>query len=384
MKTAKRLEGVGEYYFSQKLREIDAMNREGKQVINLGIGSPDLPPHPEVIRILQEASAQPDTHAYQSYKGIPVLRQAIARWYRKWYHTELDADTEILPLLGSKEGLMHICMTYLNDGDEVLVPDPGYPTYRSAATLAGGICREYDLTEANGWLPDIKKLEQQDVSGVKLMFINYPHMPTGQLATHDRLVELVAFAQKNDILLVHDNPYSFILNDQLLSILSIPGARDCAVELNSLSKSHNMAGWRIGVLCGAAQRITEVLRFKSNMDSGMFMPLQLAAARALELDIDWHDELNAVYMERRQKVFALLELLQCRFDENQVGMFVWAAIPGHYENAYALSDKILQEAQVFLTPGGIFGKNGNRYLRVSLCATNEKIQESTNRIKKIV
>ncbi len=387
MHTAKRLEGVGEYYFSQKLREIDAMNKEGKNVINLGIGSPDMPPHPDVIKVLQEESAKPTVHAYQSYKGSPVLRNAISGWYKKWYNVELNADTEILPLIGSKEGIMHICMTYLNEGDLVLIPNPGYPTYRSAATIAGAKCVDYNLTKENNWFPDFDELEQivrdfkspSFVGGI--MFVNYPQMPTGQLPTKEMFGKLISFAKKHSILLVHDNPYSFILNKKPMSLLSIDGAKEVVVELNSLSKSHNMAGWRIGMLCGAKERIDEVLRFKSNMDSGMFLPVQLAVAKALELGSDWHEEVNKVYKARRQKVFELLRLLNCVFDENQAGMFVWASISDEYKDSYELSDKILHDSNVFITPGGIFGSNGNHYVRVSLCATEEKIAESINRIK---
>jgi aspartate/methionine/tyrosine aminotransferase len=284
MQTAKRLEGIGEYYFSQKLREIDELNKQGKNVINLGIGSPDLPPHADVIKTLQEESAKPNVHAYQSYKGSPVLRKAISDWYKKWYDVELNADTEILPLLGSKEGIMHICMTYLNEGDKVLVPNPGYPTYRSAVKLAGGECVDYDLTEANNWEPDFEALDKLVTSGgvFKLMWINYPQMPTGQLPSANLFEKIVAFGKKHNILICHDNPYSFILNDNPGSLLKVPGAKEVAIELNSLSKSHNMAGWRVGVLSGAKERIDEVLRFKSNMDSGMFLPAQLAAAKALQ------------------------------------------------------------------------------------------------------
>ena len=281
MQTANRLEGINEYYFSQKLREIDDMNKAGKDVINLGIGSPDLPPHPDVIKVLNEESAKPNTHAYQNYKGSPILRNAMAEWYKKWYNVNLDAATEILPLIGSKEGIMHICMTYLNEGDIVLIPNPGYPTYKSAVSLAGGTAVDYELTEENNWMPDFERLEDMDLSKVKLMFVNYPHMPTGQLPLAGTMVKLIAFAKKHNILLVHDNPYSFILNEQPMSLLSVPGAMDVAVELNSLSKSHNMAGWRVGMLCGAQERINEVLKFKSNMDSGMFLPVQLAAAKEI-------------------------------------------------------------------------------------------------------
>ncbi len=378
---AKRLDDIGEYYFSQKLREIDELNRAGKQVINLGIGSPDLPPHDEVIKVLQEESAKPNTHAYQNYKGSPILRNAISQWYKKWYDVELNPDSEILPLIGSKEGIMHICMTYLNEGDEVLIPNPGYPTYRSAAKIAGATLIEYILKEENNWFPDFAELEKNDLSKVKLMFVNYPHMPTGQLPTRAFFDQLVSFAGKHRILLCHDNPYSFILNKNPMSLLQAAGAKDVAIELNSLSKSHNMAGWRIGILSGNKERVAEVLRFKSNMDSGMFLPLQLAAAKALELGIDWHDNLNSVYEKRRLKVFELLELLGCACDKKHAGMFVWAAIPPEYKDGYALSDKILYEANVFITPGGIFGSAGDKYIRVSLCTTIEKIEEAIKRIK---
>ena len=276
MKTSKRLNGIGEYYFSQKLREVEDLNKSGKDIINLGIGSPDMPPHPDVIKALQEESLKPTVHAYQSYKGSPVLRKAISDWYKQWYKVELNADAEILPLIGSKEGIMHICMTYLDKGDEVLVPNPGYPTYRSAVKLAGGKCVEYKLSEKNNYEPDFDKLEKKGLKKVKLMFVNYPQMPTGQLPSKELFEKLVQFGKKHKILIIHDNPYSFILNEKPTSLLSIEGAKDCVIELNSLSKSHNMAGWRIGMLCGAKERIEEVLRFKSNMDSGMFLPLQLA------------------------------------------------------------------------------------------------------------
>ncbi len=384
MEIAKRLEGIGEYYFSQKLREIDAMNAAGKNVISLGIGSPDLPPHPEVIKVLQEESAKPNTHAYQSYKGSPVLRNAIADWYKKWYNVNLNADTEILPLIGSKEGIMHICMTYLNEGDFVLIPNPGYPTYKSAAAIAGAKCMEYNLTEENNWLPDFKEIENNlYVNRVKLMFVNYPHMPTGQLASSSMFNQLIIFAKKYNILIVHDNPYSFILNDESVSLLSMEGAKDCVIELNSLSKSHNMAGWRIGMLCGAKEKIDAVLRFKSNMDSGMFLPLQLAAAKALTLEKDWHDSINKIYKARREKVFELLDLLQCSYSKNQAGMFVWAAIPSNYKDGYELSDKVLYGSNVFITPGGIFGSAGNKYVRVSLCCKEENIDAAIGRIKEL-
>jgi LL-diaminopimelate aminotransferase len=383
MKTSKRLEGIGEYYFSKKLREIEELNKQDRQVINLGIGSPDLPPHPDVIKTLQEESAKPNVHAYQSYKGSTVLRRAISEWYKRWYGVELDPDSEILPLIGSKEGIMHICMTYLENGDKALVPDPGYPTYQSAVKLAGGKCMAYDLKEKNNYEPDFKKLEKKKLGKVKLMFVNYPQMPTGQLATTDLFERLVAFGKKHNILIVHDNPYSFILNDNPASLLRIAGARDCVVELNSLSKSHNMAGWRVGMLCGAKERIEEVLRFKSNMDSGMFLPVQLAAAKALSLGKDWQEEVNRTYSARRNKVFELLDRLGCKYSQTQAGLFVWAAIPRNYKDGYVLSDEVLYKAAVFITPGGIFGDAGKNYVRVSLCSTEEKISESFERIMKI-
>jgi LL-diaminopimelate aminotransferase len=397
MKTAKRLDGIGEYYFSQKLREIEGLNKQGKNIINLGIGSPDLPPHPDVIRVLQEESAKPNVHAYQSYKGSPVLRNAIAAWYQQWYGVELNPESEILPLIGSKEGIMHICMTYLDEGDIALVPNPGYPSYRSAVKLAGGTCVEYDLKKENNWYPDFEELEKVVVAAangrgavgvgrgaVKLMWVNYPHMPTGQLPTRELFEKLVAFGKKHRILICHDNPYSFILNEEPMSLLSITGAKDTVIELNSLSKSQNMAGWRVGTLSGAKDRIDEVLRFKSNMDSGMFLPVQLAAAKALSLGKDWYDSVNAVYRERRIKVFELLELLGCDFDKAQVGMFVWAGIPAKYKDGFDLSDQVLYGAGVFITPGGIFGKAGEGYIRVSLCSSGEKLQESIMRVKALL
>ena len=389
MQIAKRLEGIGEYYFSQKLREIDLLNKQGKNIISLGIGSPDMPPHPEVIKVLQEESAKPNVHAYQSYKGSPGLRNAVAGWYKKWYAVELDADTEILPLIGSKEGIMHICMTYFEAGVGVLIPNPGYPTYSSAVKIAGATPLYYDLNEGNNYHPDLKNISQliKEFEGraegnrVSGMFVNYPHMPTGQLPETEIFEQLISFAKQQDIIIIHDNPYSFILNENPVSILSVAGAKEVVIELNSLSKSHNMAGWRVGMLCASKTRIDEVLRFKSNMDSGMFLPIQLAAAKALELDESWHQQLNEVYKNRREKVFELLHLLNCRFDTSQAGMFVWAAVPDSCKDGYALSDEVLYQSNVFITPGGIFGSNGDKYVRVSLCATEEKIVESINRIK---
>jgi len=381
--TSTRLEGIGEYYFSQKLREIDELNKQGKQIINLGIGSPDLPPHPDVIKVLQEESAKPNVHAYQSYKGSPILRGAIKDWYATWYAVDLNPDTEILPLIGSKEGIMHICMTYLNQGDQALIPNPGYPTYSSAVKLAGGTPVPYELKAENNWEPDFEALEQTDLSRVKLLWVNYPHMPTGQLASKDLMEKLVAFGIKHQILICHDNPYSFILNEHPFSLLSVAGAKDIVIELNSLSKSQNMAGWRVGMLCAAKERIDEILRFKSNMDSGMFLPLQLAAAKALSLGKNWYDSVNTVYAQRREKVFELLDLIGATYSKDQVGMFVWAKIPNGYADGYAVSDKVLYEANVFITPGGIFGSAGNGYIRVSLCGSVERFEQAIERVKQI-
>jgi LL-diaminopimelate aminotransferase len=385
MQAAGRLDGIGEYYFSQKLREIDELNKAGKQVINLGIGSPDLPPHPEVIKTLFEEASKPNTHAYQGYKGSPLFRNAIAQWYKKWYAVELDPDTEILPLIGSKEGIMHICMTYFEKGCSVLVPNPGYPTYASAVKISGANPLFYDLKKENNYYPDFDELaaivKENAACPVKGIFVNYPQMPTGQLPSKELFENLVAFAKKHNILLVHDNPYSFILNDNPMSLLCVDGAKDVAIELNSLSKSHNMAGWRVGMLLGAKEKITEVLRFKSNMDSGMFLPVQLAAVKALELDKNWFTELNKVYAARRLKVFELLKLLDCDFDTTQAGMFVWAAIPGDFKDGFELSDKVLHDSNVFITPGGIFGSAGDNYIRVSLCSSTETIDKAINRIK---
>jgi aspartate/methionine/tyrosine aminotransferase len=381
MLTANRLNGIGEYYFSQKLREIDSLNKAGKAIINLGIGSPDLPPHPDVIKTLQEEAAKPNVHAYQNYKGSPILRKAMSDWYAKWYGVSLDPETEILPLIGSKEGIMHICMTYLNDGDEVLIPNPGYPTYSSAVKLAGGTPVPYEMVEALNWEPDLTALAARDLSKVKLMWVNYPHMPTGQLPSQLFFEKLVAFGRDNQILICHDNPYSFILNDQPVSLLSVEGAKDVVLELNSLSKSQNMAGWRVGLLAGAKERIDEVIRFKSNMDSGMFLPVQLAAAKALQLGKDWYESVNTIYARRRELVFDLLQMLDCSFSRAQVGMFVWAKIPATYADGYALSDTILYQSNVFITPGGIFGSAGNGFIRVSLCSPEEKLVQAIERIR---
>jgi len=379
--TSSRLDGIGEYYFSGKLREIDQLNQQGKAIINLGIGSPDLPPHPTVIAALNAAAVQPQVHGYQNYKGLPVLRKAMANWYQHSYAVSLNPDKEILPLMGSKEGIMHICMTYLNAGDEALIPNPGYPTYSSAVTLAGGKSVTYALLEENNWEPDWNALAAMDLSKVKLMWVNYPHMPTGKSASPLLFEKLIAFGKQHDILICHDNPYSFILNQHPVSILQTPGAMEVAVELNSLSKSHNMAGWRVGMLCGNEQRIAEVLTFKSNMDSGMFLPVQMAAVAALELGADWQQEVNHIYAARREKVLELLHLLKCSPAPDQVGLFIWAAIPPGYENGFALSDQVLYNAGVFITPGGIFGSAGDRFIRVSLCGSIERFTDAIERIK---
>ncbi|MCB9287256.1 MAG: aminotransferase class I/II-fold pyridoxal phosphate-dependent enzyme [Lewinellaceae bacterium] len=378
---ASRLGEVKEYYFSTKLREIARMRAEGKPVLNLGIGSPDLPPAQEVVDELAGWLDNNDVHGYQSYTGIPELRQAFAGWYAQWFDTILDPEGEVLPLMGSKEGLMHIAMSFLEKGDEVLVPNPGYPAYRAVSNLAGATIREYRLEEHLGWEPDLDALGRQGLSRVKVMWVNYPNMPTGTPARQGLLEELVAFAHRHRILVVNDNPYAFILNREQRSILSIPGAREVALELNSLSKAHNMAGWRIGMLAGRADYLKVVLRFKSNMDSGMFKPVQMAAVKALQSPLAWYESLNAVYNERREAVFQLLDLLGCVYDENQVGMFVWAKIPEQYANGYELSDEVLYSSNVFLTPGGIFGSQGERFIRISLCSDGALYEEAIRRIE---
>jgi LL-diaminopimelate aminotransferase len=381
IKPAKRLDSINEYYFSKKLKEIAEMNAQGRNVINLGIGSPDLPPSATTIEKLIETAKLPTSHAYQGYVGIPQLRQAFADFYKKHYRVELNPANEIMPLLGSKEGIMHVCMTYLQAGDKALLPNPGYPTYRAAVTLAGAKCMDYALSEKKGWLPDLEKLAKRDLSRVKLMFVNYPHMPTGAQATKSFFTELIAFAKQHNILLINDNPYSFILNEHPLSILEVEGAKDVALELNSLSKSHNMAGWRVGILAGKAEFLSDVLRFKSNMDSGMFQPVQLAAVEALKADANWYADLNEIYKKRQAKAFQLLDLVGCRYHKKQQGMFVWAKTPPQYKTGFELSDKILYGSNVFLTPGGIFGSNGDGYVRISLCAKENIFQEAINRIK---
>lgn len=381
MEIANRLEGVGEYYFSAKLREIDKLNGAGKKVINLGIGSPDLPPHREVIETLDRESSRADVHSYQSYKGSPVLRDSIARWYQVFYSVDLNPETEILPLIGSKEGIMHLCMTFINPGDRVLVPNPGYPTYSSAVRLAGGVTVDYSLTENRNYEPDWAELDKLEENTIRMMFVNYPHMPTGRRPDKKLFEKFVAFARKKNILVVHDNPYSFILNNEPLSMLSVKGSRDVVIELNSLSKSHNMAGWRVGMMLGAGENISSVLRFKSNMDSGMFLPVQLAAARAMTLGKGWYEGLNKIYAVRRELVHQMLELLGCVFSKEQSGLFTWARIPSLMKDSFAFSDEVLNKYSLFITPGGVFGSEGNQHIRVSLCATVEKIGEAIKRIK---
>lgn len=378
---AKRLQHTEEYYFSKKLREIDDLNKQGMRVINLGIGSPDLPPHREVIETLSTNAQLPNAHGYQNYKGAPALRQAVADWYQRYYHATFNPNTEILPLIGSKEGIVHICMTYLQEGDQALIPNPGYPAYAAAVRLSGAEAITYNLTQEKNWLIDLDELKKQDLSKVKLMWINYPHMPTGASAPDAFYQELIQFAKMHNILICHDNPYSFILTDTPRSIMSMPGAKDVAIELNSLSKSSNMAGWRIGVLVGAEERINQVLRFKSNMDSGMFLPVQLAAAKALQLDASWYADLNKIYAERRQQVYEIMDLLDCSYQKDQVGLFVWARISEKYKDGYALSDAVLDKSRVFITPGGIFGDKGDQYIRISLCATVTVLKESIQRIQ---
>ena len=367
---SSRLDGVGEYYFSKKLREIDNLRKEGKTIISLGIGSPDMAPHPSVIERLAIESAKPNAHGYQSYKGAQELRQAFSGWYGRKFGVELNPDREIMPLIGSKEGIMHIAMTYLNAGDKVLVPNPGYPTYTSAVTLAGGIPTPYNLTAESGWLPDFESIDTQ---GVKLMIINYPHMPTGAVATLAELKKIVDFCRANSILLLNDNPYGFIRNSQPISLLQIEDAKDIAMELNSLSKSHNMAGWRIGMLAASEYRITEILRFKSNMDSGMYLPLQLAAATALGLGDEWYEAQNEEYYRREKIGKAIFDALGLEYAENQAGLFLWGRLP-EGENCYDFCDKLLYDKGIFLTPGGIFGSEGERYMRLSLCAPQSVLE----------
>lgn len=384
VKPADRTKTVQEYYFSAKLRQIAAMRQSGIDVINLGIGSPDLPPPPSAIEKLREESLKPGVHGYQSYNGVPALRKAMAEWYQKYFGVGLNPENEILPLIGSKEGIMHITMAFVNPGDEVLVPDPGYPSYSSVTRLAGGIVKTYDLTAKNSWMPDFCRLEDTDLEMVKMMWVNYPNMPTGQRGSMILFERLVKFASKHNILVINDNPYSFILSRDYKSILYADGAKNVALELNSLSKSHNMAGWRIGLVAGHSDYITEILKVKSNMDSGMFLPVQLAAAEALMAGREWYDELNSIYRGRREIAEEIMNVLGCRFDKRQSGLFLWGEVPESSGGGEELAEKILEEAHVFVTPGFIFGNNGKRYIRISLCASEELLAGAKERIKNLI
>ncbi|MFL0160990.1 pyridoxal phosphate-dependent aminotransferase [Aquirufa salirivi] len=378
---ASRLQVVQEYYFSTKLKQIAALKASGIPVLNLGIGSPDLAPSDVTIQALIASAQKKENHAYQGYQGIPALREAFAQFYDKQYQVTLDPNSEILPLMGSKEGIMHIAMAYLEKGDITLIPNPGYPTYQAACALTGAEVQSYELSETNGWLPDLDALAKRDLSQVKIMWVNYPHMPTGAKANKAFFEKLRDFAVTHSILLVNDNPYSFILNEEPISMLSILGMKDVALELNSLSKSHNMAGWRIGAVMGKQEFLAPILTFKSNMDSGMFLPLQEAAAEALKADSAWFKQQNEIYAARQNVVFQLMDLLNCSYDPKQSGMFVWAKIPHTYVDGYELSDKILSENAVFITPGGIFGSQGNNYIRISLCAPIFLFETAIKRIK---
>ncbi|MDO9152411.1 MAG: aminotransferase class I/II-fold pyridoxal phosphate-dependent enzyme [Paludibacter sp.] len=381
---AERLNAITEYYFSTKLKEIAEMNANGMNVINLGIGSPDMPPSAETIEALCKSAAQPDVHGYQPYIGIPELRKSFADWYLKWFLVELNPMNEIQPLIGSKEGILHISLAFLNPGDSVLIPDPGYPTYSSVSNLVQAKVITYELDENNGWQPDFEVLEQKDLSNVKLMWVNYPNMPTGASATLELFEKLVAFGKKHGIVIVNDNPYSFILNTKHLSILQVEGAKDICIELNSMSKSHNMPGWRMGMLASNAEFVQWVLKVKSNIDSGQFKPMQWAAIAALNNSDDWHREMNIeLYKNRRYIAEKIMDTLGCKFDKTQVGMFLWGKIPEKYADSGELADQVLYDSKVFITPGFIFGDKGKRYVRISLCATEKVLGEALERIKKI-
>lgn len=378
---ADRLTLVSEYYFSRKLKEVAALNAQGMDIISLAIGSPDMPPSPQTVDKLCEVAKQPDAHGYQPTMGTPELRQAMAGFYNRWYGVQLNPQTEVLPLIGSKEGILHVTLAFVNPGDEVLVPNPGYPTYTSLSKLLGAKVVNYNLVEANGWQPDFDELEQMDLSKVKLMWTNYPNMPTGGNARRETYERLVYFAKKHHIVVVNDNPYSFILNEEHLSILQVEGAKDCCIEFNSMSKSHNMPGWRVGLCATNAQFISWILKVKSNVDSGTFRGLQLAAATAYDNSDEWHQEANIdTYRRRRHYAEQIMETLHCSYDPHQVGMFLWGKIPDQYDDVEQLTEKVLHDARVFITPGFIFGSNGKRYIRISLCAKEEKLQEALTRI----
>lgn len=381
---AQRVSLVKEYYFSKKLKEVARLNAEGRDIISLGIGGPDRPPHARVIDTLCEYAHRSDTHGYQSYVGPVELRQAYANWYKRWYGVELNPANEIQPLIGSKEGILHITMAFVNPGDGVLVPNPGYPTYTSVSRLAGAEIFTYNLKEQNSWYPDFDELESMPLDRIKLMWVNYPNMPTGAPATRELYEKIVDFGRRHNILIVNDNPYSFILNDRPISMLSVEGAKDVVIEMNSLSKSHNMAGWRMAMLASNAQFVEWVLKVKSNIDSGQFRPALLAAVEALKCDSDWFEELNAVYARRRKVAERIMDALGCAFDPAQRGLFLWGKIPETAESSEKFADNILYNARVFLTPGFIFGSNGERFIRISLCATEEKMEEALTRIKQTI
>ncbi|WP_353779595.1 aminotransferase class I/II-fold pyridoxal phosphate-dependent enzyme [Winogradskyella sp. 3972H.M.0a.05] len=376
---ADRLHTVKEYYFSKKLREVAILKAHGKPIINLGIGSPDLEPPYKVVKALTESLTDPTAHKYQSYQGLPELREAIAYFYREQFEVALSPVSEILPLMGSKEGIMHISMAFLNEGDKVLIPNPGYPTYSSVTKLVGAEPMYYDLTDETNWLPNLSELEKQDLSKVKLMWISYPHMPTGAKATHKSYDDIIAFAKRNDILVVNDNPYSFILNDSPRSILNYKDAKQHCLELNSLSKTFNMAGWRVGMVLGHSDYIKEILKVKSNMDSGMFYGVQKGAIEALQCSELWYISLNSVYQKRRELVWKLAEALNCTYSEDASGLFVWAKLPP-FTKAEEFIDLLLKEHSIFIAPGTIFGSNGEGYIRISLCATVEDIEEAIARV----
>ena len=377
---ARRLDSVKEYYFSKKLKEIAQLNANGADIISLGIGGPDRPPHRDVIDTLCSEAAVPSNHSYQPYVGIPQLRQAFAAWYLHYYGVSLDANTEIQPLIGSKEGILHTTLAFVNPGDGVLVPNPGYPTYSSVSRLAEAEIFTYDLLESNNWQPDFDQLEAMPLDKIKLMWVNYPNMPTGAQASMELFQRLVDFGKRHGIVIVNDNPYSFILHEKPLSILAVPGAKDIAIEMNSMSKSHNMAGWRIGMLASNPQFIQWILKVKSNIDSGQFKPMMLAAVKALEAPDSWYEDVNATYSRRRKIAEKIMATLGCSFDPRQGGLFLWGKIADDMESAEAVSDMLLYDARVFITPGFIFGSNGNRYIRISLCATEEKMNEALERI----
>ena len=380
---AQRVGSVQEYYFSKKLKEVAEMNAEGKNVINLGVGSPDLPPSEQTIETLCHHARKADEHGYQPYVGIPELRQGFADWYSTWFGVELDAKTEIQPLIGSKEGILHISLAFLNPGDGVLVPNPGYPTYSSVSKLVEARLIPYELKEELGWQPDFDELEKMDLSGVKLMWVNYPNMPTGANASMELLEKLVDFGHRHGIVVCNDNPYSFILNNHPLSILRVPGAKDVCIEMNSMSKAHNMPGWRMAMLASNARFVKWILKVKSNIDSGQFKPMQYAAAEALHATKEWYDHMNNTYRSRRDMAGQIMHTLGCSYDEKQVGMFLWGKIPAEVESSEALADKVLYEANVFITPGFIFGSRGERYIRISLCCKNETLKEALRRIEGI-